>query len=111
MKNDLVYLQHIRDACVLLNGYVVGKTFDDYLKTPLLQDGLVRQLQIVGQASSLLSSGTKSQLKKVEWIAIVGMRNRLVHEYFKVDGRAVWETATVDAPQLLREVQAFLDRD
>jgi uncharacterized protein with HEPN domain len=77
----------------------------------LVQDGVIRQLQIVGEATKKLSPRLRREHAAVPWQDIAGMRDKLVHDYFGVDLDAVWLAATEDVPDLLRHVTNMLAKD
>ncbi len=104
MNNEIAYLKHIADACAQIGEYLDGKNLQDFKKTQLLQDGVVRQMQIIGQASKLLSEKTRKLLASIDWMGVIGMRNKLVHEYFGVDLKTVWDSANKDVPELKEAV-------
>jgi len=91
-RDDGVYLAHIRDAADRIASYIVGVSAERFQDTPLIQDGVVRQIQIIGEAARRLSPGFRSQTAGIPWSDIAGMRNKLVHDYMGVDLEAVWDT-------------------
>lgn len=106
-KTDGMYLGHIRDACLKIASYIKGfeeKSFKEDSKT---LDAVIRQIGIVGEASRKLSQGTKDKLD-VNWREVVGMRDKLIHDYVGVDEEVVWHSATVDIPRLLEEIKKIL---
>lgn len=108
MKSDRVYLQHMVEAVVLIEGYIVGKSFEDLPQEPLLQDGLVRQLTIVGEAARRLSPTLQEAHPEIPWSDIVGMRHILIHDYFDVDLQEVWKTVRSDLPVLKKQLEVLL---
>ena len=62
----------------------------------------MRQLGIIGEAARRISEESRKAHAEVPWDDIVGMRNRLIHEYFRVDLRRVWDTVKYDVPGLIR---------
>jgi len=105
MEKDNLYIQHILDAISTIESYIVSVGHDAFLENKLLQDGIVRELEIIGEASKQLSHETKEMTKEIPWKEITGMRDMLIHEYFGVDKEEVWKTATADI-QLLKSVIA-----
>lgn len=90
---DRLYLQHILDAISRIESYLEGVERSQLHETSLLQDGVIRQLQIIGEAGKLLSPGLKDTLSSVPWREVTGMRDKLTHDYMGVDLEAVWKTA------------------
>jgi uncharacterized protein with HEPN domain len=74
----------------------------------LLQDGVTRQLEIIGEASRQLSEAFRARHAEVPWRAIVGMRHRIVHDYLNIDLEVIWDTVHHDLPGLKRFVRSWL---
>jgi len=102
MKNDTVYLKHILDAANQIEGYARGMTYETFLATRLVQDGVIRQLEIVGEATKNLSDEFRSSHDVLPWKDMAGMRDKLIHQYFGVDLSAVWDSVENDIP-LIKE--------
>jgi uncharacterized protein with HEPN domain len=110
MKHDeTLYLRHIVDAIDLVHTYLQGIDEPVFRKTSLIQDGVIRQLEIIGEAARHLSKEFCRQFAHIPWTDIAGMRDKLIHDYFGVDVDKVWLTAIRDLPDLKREVQKILD--
>jgi uncharacterized protein with HEPN domain len=99
-KDDLVYLRHILDATRRIGEYMQGVERLGFMKNPLVQDGVIRQLEIVGEATKRVSAELKGGHTDIPWKDVAGMRDKLIHDYFGVDLDAVWDTATKDVPKL-----------
>jgi uncharacterized protein with HEPN domain len=107
-RNDAVYLQHLLDAVERIEQYTAGMTEQQFLQNTLVQDAVVRQLEIIGEASRNLSDELRQKHSQVPWTKIVGMRNRIVHAYFDVDLTIVWEVIQRDLPDLKAQVHLIL---
>ncbi|HUC02268.1 MAG TPA: DUF86 domain-containing protein [Candidatus Paceibacterota bacterium] len=105
MDRDKLYLQHIVEAIKKIRQYTGGISVEDFKKDALIQDGVVRQLEIIGEAARVMSEETKKKYPEIPWYNISGMRNRLIHEYFQVDIDAVWKTVTEDLGALLQKFE------
>ena len=110
-KADIVYLKHIRDAISRIEEYTKTVGHDDFIKNNLIQDGAIRQLEIIGEATKRISRQFKSNNPHIPWRDIAGMRDKLIHDYFGVDIEAVWDTVKRDIPALKKEVKKILSED
>ncbi len=102
--DDKSFFLHIKESIKKIQEYTNSMDFKDFEKSTLLQDAVIRQLEILGEASKKLSEDFRSSHPSVPWKFIVGMRNRLIHDYFGVDIEAVWETVIKDIPFLKKEL-------
>ena len=84
-KDDSVYLHHILAAIERIEDYSEGVSLQKFLKTEIIQDGVVRQLEIIGEASRNLSAKLIQTHPEVPWREIIGLRNRIAHAYYNID--------------------------
>ncbi|HSJ23172.1 MAG TPA: DUF86 domain-containing protein [Longimicrobiales bacterium] len=105
LRDDGVFVSHIRDAIDRISSYVQGVSEAEFMSAPLIQDAVIRQIQIVGEAAKKLSSTYIDKSPSIPWKDIAGMRDKLVHDYMGVDLAAVWDTATRDIPNLKIELE------
>ncbi len=106
--DDNVFLRHILDSIAVIEGYLSDITEDTFKETSLLQDGVIRQLQIIGEAAKRISPDIRSKYPDIPWQDIAGMRDKLVHDYFGVDVDTVWITAKNDLPPLTSRISEIL---
>lgn len=104
-RDDAVYLRHIRDAGQRIQSYVDGVSEDEFLEAPLIQDAVIRQIQVIGEAAKRLSAELRGSTSDIPWSDIAGMRDKLVHDYMGVDLEAVWDTAIRDVPALMSQLE------
>jgi uncharacterized protein with HEPN domain len=97
---DKAYRSHILDAADRIAAYLEGVSEASFHDSPLVQDGVIRQLEIIGEAAKRLSAEFRGSHSAIPWRQITGMRDKLIHDYFGVDLKAVWQTATMDVPDL-----------
>jgi uncharacterized protein with HEPN domain len=109
-RDETIYLRHILDAIAKTEKYLRGIDQRTFRQDTLIQDGVIRQIEIIGEATRRLSRTFRSQHAHIPWEAIAGMRDKLIHDYFGVDIETVWLTAIEDLPLLKREIQAILDQ-
>ncbi len=100
MKEDTIYLKHILDAIFRIEEYTQGIEYEDFMDNYLVQDGVIRQIEIIGEATKKLSTGIRNRYSEIPWKDIAGMRDKLIHDYFGVDLAAVWDTVKKDIPAL-----------
>ncbi|HEY4523981.1 MAG TPA: DUF86 domain-containing protein [Candidatus Paceibacterota bacterium] len=105
MEKDKLYLEHIIEAISKIKQYTAGITLPEFKKSTLLQDAVVRELEVIGEAARHVSGVTKQKLANIPWPEILGMRNKLIHEYFGVDVEVVWETISRDLPLLKEKLE------
>ena len=96
MWRDEAYLLDILLAAKRTREHAANLTWDDFQKSTLHQDAIVRTLGIIGEAAIKISQETKDAHPEIPWKELVGMRNRLIHEYFRVDIEKVWDTVNKD---------------
>jgi len=111
LRNDQTYLEHVLDAIDAIEGYINGAAFDEFTGNRMMVDAVVRELEIIGEASSRLSSGLRQQYPDVPFRDARDMRNFLIHEYFGVNERVVWDTCHEDLPVLKQAVLQLLGRE
>ena len=105
---DRVYIEHMRDAIDRIEQYVKGVDEHRFKKELLIQDGVIRQLEIIGEAVKRLSASYRSAHSDIPWQDIARMRDKLIHDYFGVDVEKVWLTVQQDIPPLKAEIISTL---
>jgi uncharacterized protein with HEPN domain len=110
-KDDSVYLRHILDAISRIEEYTHGIKYQDFMNNHLVQDGVIRQIEIVGEATKRLSKETRGRHPEIPWKDMSGMRNKLMHGYFGVDLDAVWDTVERDIPTLKKKLKEIVQQE
>jgi uncharacterized protein with HEPN domain len=105
LDRDGLYVSHILEATDRISEYTSGIDRSVFLRQSMVQDAVVRQLEIIGEAVKHLSAAFRDQHPQVRWRDIAGMRDKLIHDYFGVDMEAVWQTVVDDVPPLRRFAQ------
>ena len=107
MKDVSAYLKHIREAIAKIEKYTKGGQ-KKFMEDTMIQDSVIRNLEIIGEAARNLPTDLRKSSPKVPWRSITGMRNVLIHEYFGVDLDIVWKVVTQRLPVLKRQVSVML---
>ncbi len=108
MKEDEIYLQHILQAVERIEEYTTDFSSDDFFSNHLVQDAVIRQFEIIGEATKRLSVGITENYVQIEWKDVAGMRDKLIHHYMGVDIEVLWDTIQQDIPILKEEVKKIL---
>lgn len=107
-KNFKPFLEHILDAIQNIEAYTKGFIKEDFFRNKLVQDGVVRNLEIIGEATKRLPEAITSVYPQIEWRKIAGMRDVLIHDYFGVDLEKVWGVVKNRIPELKNVVSNIL---
>ena len=107
MKEDTVYLRHIRECIRRIEEDVAGGR-EEFMGSHTIQDAVLRNLQTMAEATQRLSDAAKATRPEVEWRAIAALRNVLVHDYLGADLENIWQIVQRDVPGLKCGVLAML---
>jgi len=111
MKSELgdrARLQHIFDAIKEIESYITNSSYEDFQTNSMMQFATVKQLEIIGEASNQLTEHFKKLYNEIKWREIVGLRNILIHEYFGIDTKIVWDILQIDLPKLKIQIEDIL---
>lgn len=107
--NDVDRLNHILDAIAKIEKYLQGFDSQKFKSEELTIDAVVRNIEIIGEATTCLNRGLKATYPNVDWRFATAIRNRLIHGYFDVDAEIIWDTTQNDLPKLKMEVEKILE--
>lgn len=85
MKDDLIYIEHINNSILKVLLYTKDIKLEHFLTNSLISDAVIRNFEIIGEASKKLSVDFKDTHSDIEWKRIAGMRDKLIHDYIGVD--------------------------
>jgi len=109
-EKHVQYLKHILDEC----NYIITTMKEISSFNALLEDedkkrGVVRSLEIIGEATKKIPADIKYKWNKIDWRAIAGMRDKLIHDYAEVDYDIVWNTVNHKIPELKVQIEDILN--
>ncbi len=107
--NDADCLKHILDAIEKIETYLLGFDLEMFKRNDLTIDAVVRNIEIIGEATTCLDRGLKAKYPNVEWRFATAIRNRLIHGYFDVDAEIIWNTIQNDLPAFKTEIGKILE--
>lgn len=107
-RDETLYLHHMLDAVDTVEEYLLGVDEAKFKNTRLIQDGVIRQIEIIGEAARHISKDIRKTYPEIPWQDVAGMRDKLIHDYFGVDIEKVWDTAKGDLPILRKQVLGIL---
>jgi uncharacterized protein with HEPN domain len=108
MRRDSASILDMTLAAQTIAELVEGFDRSAFLADPRTQFAILYQITVLGEATKRISREFRSRHPTIPWRDIAGMRDRLVHDYDNVDLEEVWKVATIEAPQLLADLQPLL---
>ncbi len=108
-RHDSLFLYDILECCDRVAKYIDGIAEEDYQANTQLQDALVRNIEVIGEAVKNLSDELKDANPEIAWSQIARMRDKIAHHYFRINLDVVWKTATDELPKLQPQINAIYD--
>lgn len=103
-KDPLIFIEHILNNIKDIEKFSKRLKKEDLRKNILKQKAIIKSIEIIGEAVSNLSSEFKNKYSKIPWRDVIGMRNKLIHQYFGIDLEIVWKTIKEDVPELKKQI-------
>jgi len=107
VKDDRLYLHHMLERCHRITRFI-GPGREAFMASEELQDAVIRNVEVIGEAAKRVSLEVRSRLASLDWKAICGMRDVLIHDYIGVDLDEVWNVASSRIPELQAVLAQFL---
>jgi uncharacterized protein with HEPN domain len=111
MWRDEAYLLDMLLAARKVMKYVQGVDFERFDQDEVVQDAVMRRIQIIGKAARKISPEFKEAHPEISWSEIIGMRHKLIHEYFRIIAEKVWKTVSHDIPTLMALIEPLVPPD
>jgi len=108
-KDPKIFIEHILESIEEIEKYSLHATQETFSKMTMMQDAIIRRIEIIGEATKKLPKPFKGKYPKMPWKEMAGMRDILIHEYFGVNIATVWRTIKKDIPKLKKQIKELLD--
>lgn len=107
-NRDLIYLGDILDSIGRIESYTTRVKKSEFMDNFMMQDAVMRQIEIIGEASNCVSDKFQEEHPALPWFQMRGIRNKIVHDYRGINLQVIWETVTNNLPSLKKQVQDIL---
>lgn len=106
--NDRQRLLHIMEAIENIFEFTNNLTSEDFTKSKMTRFAVIKNLEIIGEAAWLVSDELKTSHSAIVWNDIIKMRHILVHDYFQINDKIIWETIVSDLPVLKKQISILV---
>ena len=110
-KKDIVYLEHMLSCAQRIMKYTNGIDEVSFKEQTILQDAVIRNLEIIGEATKKLSLHFRSHHSHIPWRQIAGMRDKLIHDYLQVDVPTIWQTVQDVIPEFSNSLKEIIAQE
>jgi uncharacterized protein with HEPN domain len=104
-----MYIEDILESIDKIERYINSLTYETFEKNDLVVDAVIRNIEIIGEASKNIPENVRGEYPKIPWKRIVGLRNIAIHEYFGVDLTIIWEIITKNLPETRSKIELMLE--
>ena len=110
-RENLLLVHDMIESALKIQKYTQDLEFSQFIEDDKTIDAVVRNFEIIGEASSRVEPDFKFQYSHIPWKKVKGYRNKLIHEYFGIDYQIVWEIVQDDLPALIESLNQIIDSD
>jgi len=107
-REPLIFAEHILESIKDIESFIKDVSKESFMKDKLRQSAVVRQIEIIGEASKNLPENFRENYPEISWREIIGARDKIIHHYFGVDLEIVWEIITINLPTLKEQIKDVL---
>lgn len=107
-RNYKMFIEDILDSIKKIENYIKDLNFEEFTLKTIVADAVIRNLEIIGEASRNLPDKIREQNPEIPWKKMIGLRNISTHEYFGIDLEIVWEIITKNLPETENQIQKML---
>jgi uncharacterized protein with HEPN domain len=108
MRRDDALLLDMLIAARKIRRYTENMNFAQFNANEMAQSAVIRELQVIGEAARLVTAELQQAHAALDWHAIIGMRNRLIHGYFAIRLDVVWKTVQDDVQPLIARLETLI---
>lgn len=108
MLRDIAYLSDILESAKIAASYLETTSYEEFEKNGIIQDAVIRRIEIIGEASNRVSNEVQKQYPDILWREMKGMRNLLIHEYDVINIDEVWNTVKNEFPKLIKQIEEII---
>ena len=108
---DQIFLTHILEAIEHIQDFTKGQTKSSFLDSEMMQAAVIQKLEIIGEATKNVRVSIRRKYPKVPWIDMAGMRDKLIHHYFGVDLKIVWNVVKKELPPLKKTIKGIIEAE
>ena len=109
-KEPAIFLKHIIESIELIEEFSKELTIDELAENQLKQSAIIRQIEIIGEAAKNLPKEFAENYNDIPWKDIVGMRDKIIHQYFNIDSNIIWDVLEIDLPELKQKIKKILKK-
>jgi uncharacterized protein with HEPN domain len=106
-RTDREFLSDIREALKRIAAYIAGMNYESFVDDVKTQDAVIRNLEILGEATKNLSPELRAKNPAIPWRSMAAARDRLIHDYFGTNIDIVWQIATVELPHVSQQLETL----
>ncbi|UFT99269.1 DUF86 domain-containing protein [Radiobacillus kanasensis] len=107
-REPKVFLEDIYNAAVKIETFTKGQSFDDFLDNDLVSDAVVKNILVIGEATKNIPEQIRKENPHIEWRKMAGMRDMMIHGYFSINYRIVWDVVQNKIPELIQQIKELL---
>jgi len=108
LREYRLYLNDIKEALEKIDMFIANASFDEFIQDVKTVDAVLRNLEIIGEASKHIPKAVREKYSDIDWRAIIGMRNIIAHEYFGVRLQIIWKTLKERLPELKEAIEKII---
>lgn len=107
-REPKVFLEDILEAAAKISKYTKDLSYEDFLENDLVSDAVIKNILVIGEAAKNIPSEIRQANTDIEWRKAAGMRDMLIHGYFSINYRIVWDVVQNKIPVLKKQAEQLL---